>query len=78
MVREIDGIIVAQKRWGHGRLRQLARRAVCRLRGHDWSAWGWRDEGVRGRRCERACGAHNLRRLDDGPLAVAYDDLERP
>lgn len=73
--RRSDGaVLVARKRWGHGRMRQIAYRIVCRVGGHDWSAWDWRDEGVRGRRCMRSCGTHHLR--GEEPFAVSYDDLE--
>jgi hypothetical protein len=29
----------ARKRWGHGRLKQLVKYALCRVRGHDFGSW---------------------------------------
>lgn len=31
----------AEKRWGHGRLIQLAARAICRVFGHSHTRWRW-------------------------------------
>lgn len=67
-------VVVAQKRWMHGRLRQLARHVGCRLRGHRWGVAKWLDDGVLSCRCERRCGAHRLLPRDT-PFAVSYDEL---
>lgn len=47
----VQRVVYANRRWGRGRLLQLATRLYCRLRGHRLGRW-W--EGTR--RCERGCG----------------------
>lgn len=57
----VEGTLYANKRWGHGRVRQLVLRlVVCKLWGHDWSRWNV-DKLFSFRRCRRGCGTTQQR-----------------
>jgi hypothetical protein len=67
--------VYANKRLFHGGLRQRFKHLICKLkRGHEWTEWKWYDEGLRGRRCLRQCGAHNLINFTT-PFAVSHNDI---
>lgn len=50
-----QAIVFAERRWGHGRVRQLLRRFLC-ADSHDWAPAHWED-GLGIARCRNECGA---------------------